>query len=564
MTGHYLILERSLAVIERAKRYHLCAVIVFAAALSVGTALAEQPEFRNSGPTNASAQSLPATLPNGSYQNPPTPGVSYSRIFRNTGAPYTDPLNPIAVTPSIRTSSVQANATVGLPLVASFPLIERGFEPQDADLKLGPVFFKLQGVSAAVLWSDNINLTETNRESGTIGIVTISGAIIAQLTEGLRAAISGSLVYLPFKNEIGIAGFGIYAPFLFGFDNQPIARSEITWNTMIAGWNVVFADDFQIGIGRYSNNIRDDAVLFSGGGFNGYDQAGRYVFRAPQDPVSDRSSNNNHNENNNDFVYFSNTVSAQVDRLVVGKTRLRVQLAHQNLWYNQGGRGLPTLRDEANVSLVSERENLRFKPFIIYQALKTDLQDSFVQSVRIGVDGPITDQLQLHAEFGGYFSNGEYGLLGSLSLRHQAGPYTQQTLFIGRSLNSFYDQIDEGIGYNIRQILGPKIALDAFILATNIYYLNGVGSSYREYRTGLRFSIVAGPRTNFILTGTYSLLEYESGQSNTWTGLAEVSHYFTDTLRARLVYQYQQNDSDFFNDNYYENLVFFSLEKYFN
>lgn len=489
--------------------------------------------------------------------------MSYSRIFRNTGAPYTNPLNPIAVTPSVQTSSIQANTNFGLPLVASFPLIERGFEPQDADLKFGPVFFKLQGLSAGVLWSDNINLTETNRESGTIGIVTLSAAVIAQLTEGLRIAISGSLVYLPFKNEIGIAGFGVYAPFLFGFDNQPIVRSEITWNTVIAGWNVVFADDFEIGVGRYSNNVRDDAILFDGGGFNGYDQAGRYVFRAQQDPVSNGSSKNDH-EGNNDFIYFSNTVSAQADRLIVGKTRLRVQLAHQNLWYNQGGRGLPTLRDQANVSLVSERENLRFKPFLIYQALKTDLMDSLIQSLRLGIDGPITDQLQLHAEVGYYFGNGEYGLLGQLVLRHQAGPYTQQTLYLGRSLNSFYDQINEGIGYNIRQIIGPKITGNAFILYGNTYNLDGIGSSYKELRTGLRFSIIAGPRTNFILTGTYSVLDYEAGQTRTWTGLAQVQHYFTDTFLARLAYQYQQNDSDFFDQSYYENLVFFSLAKYFN
>lgn len=526
-------------------------------------ARAEQPQFRYSEPSNVAGQSLPARLPSGAYQDAPTPGVSYSRIFRDTGAPYTNPLNPIAITPSVRTESVEANVSVGLPLVASFPLIQRGFAPQDADLKFGPVFFKLQGLSAGVLWSDNINLTETNRESGTIGIVTISGAIIAQLTEGLRLAVSGSLVYLPLKNELGIAGFGVNAPFLFGFDNQPIVRSEITWNTIIGGWNVVFADDFHIGVGRYSNNVRDDAILFDGGGFDGYDQAGRYVFRARQTSFSDNDRDFD-NESNNDFIYFSNTVSAQADRLIVGKTRLRVQVAHQNLWYNQGGRGLPTLRDQVNVSLVSERENLRFKPFFVYEALKTDLMDSFIQSVRVGIDGPITDQLLLHAEVGYYFGNGEHGLLGLVSLRHQAGPYTQQSFFFGRSLNTFYDQVEEGIGYNIRQIIGPKVGADAFVLYNNIYNLDGEGPSYKEFRTGLRFSIVAGPRTNFILTGTYSVLDYEAGQSRTWTGLAQVTHYFTNTLLARLAYQYQQNDSDFFDRSYYENVVFFSLAKYFH
>ncbi len=525
---------------------------------------AEQPQLHNSGSVAPAGESLPNTLPYGAYQTPPTPGVSYSKIFRDTGAPYTNPLNRIAVTPSAQTESVEARATLGLPSInAAFPLLQRGFEPQDADLKFGPVFFKLQGLSAAGLWSDNINLTETHRESGTIGILTISGAIIAQLTEGLRLAVSGSFVYLPLQNEAGIAGFGLYAPYLLGFDDEPIVRSEVTWNTVIGGWNVVFADDFRIGIGRFSNNVRDDAIIFNGGGFNGYDQAGRYVFRAPQDPIASSSRSSNERSDTS-ILYYSNVISAQADRLIVGKTRLRVQASHENLWYNQGNRGLPGLRDQINVSLVSERENLRFKPFVMYQAMKTDLENSFEHTIRAGVDGPITDQIQLHAEAGYYFGNNQDAFLWGVSLRHQAGPYTEESLFFGRSVSSFHDEINEIIGYDIRQILGPKVIADAFFLRDDIHALNSSGFSRVEYRSGLRFSISAGPRTNILLTGTYALVDSAGGQSNTLTGRAEVSHYFTDTFLARLIYQYQDSTSDFQNQSYYENLIYFSLTKYFN
>jgi hypothetical protein len=182
------------------------------------------------------------------------------------------------------------------------------------------------------------------------------------------------------------------------------------------------------------------------------------------------------------------------------------------------------------------------------------------------LEGPITDQLQLHAEFGGYFSgNGHDGFLWLLSLRHQAGPYTEESLTFSRSLNAFYDEVIQGVGYNIRQVFGPKIIGEAFIWANNVYDLNGnTGYSYDELRTGVRFSIRAGPRTTFKLTGTYALIETDRGNSSTWTGLAEVDHYFTDTLLGRLIYQYQQNDSAFFNDSYYENLIYLSLTKYFN
>ena len=531
---------------------------------SQAAAPAEQPPLRSSGSVAPTGESLPSTLPYGAYQTPPVPGVPYSKIFRDTGAPYTNPLNRIAVTPSVQTESVEARATLGLPSInAAFPLLQRGFEPQDADLKFGPVFFKLQGLSAAGLWSDNINLTASNRESGTIGILTISGAIIAQLTEGLRIAVSGSFIYLPLQNEAGIAGFGLYGSYLLGLDDQPIVRSEITWNTIIGGWNVVFADDFRIGIGRFSSNVRDDAILFNGGGFNGYDQAGRYVFRGPQDPTASKHRSNNERSDTS-ILYYSNIVSAQADRLIVAKTRLRVQASHENLWYNQGSRGLPGLRDQINVSLVSERENLRFKPFIIYQALKTDLQASFEHTIRAGLDGPITDQLQLHVEVGYYYGNNQDAFLWGVSLRHQAGPYTEESLFFGRAVSSFHDEINEIVGYNIRQILGPKIIASAFILRDDIHDLSGEGFSRVEYRTGLQFSINAGPRTNIILTGTYALVESAGRQSNTLTGRVEVSHYFTDSFVARLIYQYQESNADLPNQNYYENLIYFSLTKYFN
>ena len=513
------------------------------------------------------AQAAPAatgTLPKDAYQTAPAIGVPYSKLFRNTDAPYNNPLYPIGVSPTARTESVNARASLAVPINASFPLLQRGFEPRDADLKLGPLFFKLRELSGAVLWSDNIHLLENNRESGTIAITTISGAIIAQLTEGLRLAVSGSFVYLPLQNEAGVAGFGLYAPYVLGLGDQPLAHSEITWNTQIGDWTVVFADDFRIGIGRFSNSLRDNAVLFEGGDFDGRDTAGRYSFGANNSSI--RRSNGRRRESRNDggILYFSNIVSAQTDRLIVGKTRLRIQGSHENLWYNQGNRGLPGLRDQLNVSLVSERENLRFKPFAMYSAMRTDTQNSFNQTLRVGLEGPITDQLHFHGEVGYFFGDNRGRLLWALRLQHQAGPYTEELLYYRRSVSDFNDEISEIYGYNIRQILGPKMVADAFISHANVEALRRDGFSRTETRAGVRLRIHAGPRTEITLVGTGAIVSADRGDYRLWTGRAEIDHYFTDTLLARLSYQYQQRDSDFRGDSYYENLIYFSLSKYFN
>ena len=447
------------------------------------------------------------TLPRDAYQTEPAVGVPYSKLFRNTEAPYNNPLYPIGVSPSARTESVTARGTLAVPINASFSLLQRGFQPQDADLKLGPVYFKLREISGAALWSDNIQLREKGRESGTIAITTVSAAVIAQITEGLRLAVAGSFVYLPLQNEAGIAGFGLYAPYVLGLSDQPLAHSEVTWDTQIGNWNVVFADNFRIGIGRFSTSLRDDAVLFEGGDFDDRDTAGRYTF---------------------------------------------------------GDRGLPGMRDQVNVSLVSERENLRFKPFAMYSALRTDTENGFSQTLRAGLAGPITDQLHFHGEVGYFFGDDRNRFLWALRVDHQAGPYTDESIYYRRSVSDFNDEISEAYGYNIRQILGPKIVADAFISRSNIEALRSGGFSRTETRTGVRLRIHAGPRTEITLAGTGALVSADEGDYRLLTARAEVSHNFTDTLRARLAYQYQQRDSDFRGDDYYENLIYFSLSRYFN
>ena len=504
------------------------------------------------------------TLPRDAYQTEPAVGVPYSKLFRNTEAPYNNPLYPIGVSPSARTESVTARGTLAVPINASFSLLQRGFQPQDADLKLGPVYFKLREISGAALWSDNIQLREKGRESGTIAITTVSAAVIAQITEGLRLAVSGSFVYLPLQNEAGIAGFGLYAPYVLGLGDQPLAHSEVTWDTQIGNWNVVFADNFRIGIGRFSTSLRDDAVLFEGGDFDGRDTAGRYSFGANNSSIRRGNGRRRDNRDDGGILYFSNIVSAQTDRLIVGKTRLRIQASHEDLWYNQSDRGLPGMRDQVNVSLVSERENLRFKPFASYNALRTDTENGFSQTLRAGLAGPITDQLHFHGEVGYFFGDDRNRFLWALRVDHQAGPYTDESIYYRRSVSDFNDEISEAYGYNIRQILGPKIVADAFISRSNIEALRSGGFSRTETRTGVRLRIHAGPRTEITLAGTGALVSADEGDYRLLTARAEVSHNFTDTLRARLAYQYQQRDSDFRGDDYYENLIYFSLSRYFD
>ena len=507
--------------------------------------------------------------PSGGIELTPPRRTPIPEMFQNTQLPYTRTVG----LPYTRGDSVTTQTRVGLPTVnLRLPLGQGGFDPQDADLAFGPLAFKLREFTAATLWSDNVNLSENNRESGVIAIMSMSGALMARFNDRLRLAVAGSLVYLPLQNEVGItSGTAFNAPFIFGLEGNPNFRSQVVWDTIMGGWNVVFADDFRIDVGSYSDSYRSDVAFRANNGFDGVDRAGRYSFGARGRRTNrngdlefsgfDRGNNRG---TDRDIVYFSNIISAQTNRLIVGKTRLGISASHENLWYNQGNRGLPRMRDQASVSLVSERENLRFKPFVIYNASRTDTRRDFEQSLSAGINGPITEHMNLHADVGYFFGNARSGLLWGLGLQHQAGPYTEHSLYYRRTQSDFADEISESFGYNIRQIVGPKVVAEAFVSHGDVQALRADGFSRTVDQTGMRISINAGPRTQINLSGVATKVHSGDGDYRLLSGLLGVNHHFTDTFLARLNYQYQQRDSDFRGDSYYENLIYFGLSKYFN
>ena len=546
--------------------------------LLAASACAARPKFKTSSPDPVMDSSVrgsngPPTgtggvtvIPKGEYQNEPI-GLRHSTLFRNTQFPSGNPITLPTIEPSTRTESVKTRIIFDLPTVtAGLPFIQRGFEPQDADLKIGPFFFKVRSLQGAVLHSDNINLTpDDERESGTIAITTLSLSVVAQLTEGLHLATSGSLVFLPLEGEGGIAGFALTDLYAFGVLAGPSTRAQIAWETQIGGWNVVFSDEFRISLGTYSDNVRNDYELFEGSRFDGESRAGRYSFSSGNGSRGGGGNRRDQTDFRTDFVVFSNTVSAETHRLLPGSIRLQARIYREDLWYNQGNRGLPSLREGGFIKLASERDNTRFKPFISYEAFRSDRNDAFQNIFRAGIDGPITNQIHLHAEGGYYFGReDDSGYLWNVSLNHVVGPYTQQSLIYARTFDSFHEEISQGVGYNLRQILGPKLSADAYVYDLTVEDSTGSDferNSREEFRAGVRLTLTAGPKTTVRLSGNYSLIDPD--HTETWTGRFDIGYNFTDTLLAHFLYQYQQSTSRDENENYRENLMFLSVTKYF-
>ena len=484
-------------------------------------------------------------------------------IFRTTGASLPSLRTPSVYGEPLYLGGAQGSGSITLPHFNLNTPLRRGFEPEQAQLKLGPIFIRFASASAKVLGSDNINLTQTNRESGMIAIAQLNMIILGQLTENLQLTIAGSLVYLPLSNQAGFTGFGTL-PLELGLGLVPAIQSQISYETRLLGWPVVFADDFHAGSGSYSNSTRDDSVLFEGANFDEQSRAGRYAFGPRGRTNRSGGITNTRGQNRNDFIYFSNTVSAATTRALPSDVLLNAKVSHENIWYNSANRGLPGLRDEASVRLQWNRVNLRFKPFVQYSASRTDQTPGINQTAQAGIFGPITDQLSLLASIGEFFPSGgrSSSTIWTVALNHEAGPYTTESLSYSRTVSAFDQEYDQYVSYYLRQVLGPTMYAQLFAsygTSTGIF----VTGENTLLRSGVRLTYAPSPRTQFRTSVTYANVTGNGQNTTTLTGRAEISRYITDSLNLLLFYQYQNQSSNQFSNNYFENLFMLTLTKSF-
>lgn len=560
----------------------------------------------------------PGGLPNDFFRSDPALGMRYRNFFRDTRSPFRDsgqpeidaPLtasaeadvryegdfasfstgldinNPVPFTgsESIRSSMDFMFLRVDAGLVArhGFNLLRYGFDPQDADLKVGPLYFKLRALSGSLLMSDNVNLSEDDREKGAISIVRLAGSVVAQLTDNLRLSVGGTIYWLPFKGKVGLTSDSGFYDFNFGtIQDQPIA--QISWDGRIGGWDVFLIDSFYANLnGELIGDYLYQQSLFEGSSFDEFDRAGRYSYGS-----SSRSRNVSISEAGEtrdfDVTQYTNRIDAGAERLVPGPVRLRIRAYREDLWYNQGGRGRPSIREGASFFAGSERENMRFKPYVRYNVDRNDIEPEWDQLIVGGLRGPITDQLFMNIYAGKFFDGqtDQTETIAGLQLNHIAGPYTYESLFIGREINDVFatSEVVDRVTYNIHQVLGPKLFADAFASHETTKTVQENTQHREEFLTGIQLTLLPGPRTSarfsyiynritsdtsdFLFSGEDRFDDEQDGESTytEHTVRLTLSYRFTDTFFGRLTYQYRDVNANIEENSFYENLVILTLTK---
>jgi hypothetical protein len=521
---------------------------------------------------------LPArlnTLPSEAFYSDPALGISQRQLFRDTRNPFQPSFRTTDPGVDLRTETTDIRFRVGLPDFASRLGGLYGFEPERADLKVGPLYFKLNALSAGILASDNPDLSPTNPEPDAIAIVRLSGSIMAQVSESLRLTLGGTLYWLPFEGEVGFGLGALDQLFTLGYGE--IALAQISWETRIGEWDIFVSDTLRIQPDYGGSRLYEDLVYFEGQGFDAADRAGRYSFGGDGYRRRQRVDNDSDSLSVDQYV-IRNQIVGVAERLLPGPVRLRIRAFHEDLWYNQGSRGSPTLREGASILLRAERENLRFNPFIRYEIDRTDADAAFSQRIVFGLDGPITDQLRLSI-YAGWYRHGESGgtrELAGLHLSHLAGPYTTESLFIGREIDDENEESIDSVRYQITQVLGPRLRASAYSFYNIITPLSEFSTEREEFGAGMRLTWELGPRMSASLLGAYRHESYGDGSDlfgddDSTDSLSisdkilrlQVSYSFTPTFFGYLTYQHLNRDSSRELSSYRENLVYLTLTKYF-
>ncbi|MDW8308676.1 MAG: hypothetical protein RMK20_04805, partial [Verrucomicrobiales bacterium] len=497
-------------------------------------------------------------------------GVPYSQLIRDFEPPYENIFRDVRVGGRFVEKVGEADAVLQGTLLSgprlNVPLAARGVRPEDAELKIGQLYLDLNAISGSLLYSDNINLRERDRRDGLIGILRLTSTIVFQIADAVRLATRGTLVYLPFRGKVGIAGFGIDDP-LIEFQTMPLFQAQLTLDQRVAGWDVEVVDDLSVRHRRFDAGLGLD--VFDGATFDEEDRAGRYIFRDHTLPPSPGFQDNRVGRLGYNFIQGRNLIGASATRYVFGDTRLEFGGYHADYWYAETrDRRLPRSRDTVYAMLVNERESLRFKPFARYRASHYDISPGWGQEARVGVHGPVTENMALLADVGYYWrtDSSRSTYLARLRLRHSFNPITFHQLEYHRSVAEPQDEIADTVSYLLHHLFREDLFGRFYLSYATFENARGGRRTGEEYRAAARLNYDLAQRTSLRLSGAFVDFENRDPLATDfedWIGRAELLYRHTADLHAHLIYQYRDRHADAPGRSYRENLILLTLIKYF-
>ena len=518
-------------------------------------------------PTDEQVRPTPDDTPTDVYANPELPndqimrdpgGQPYSTMFYAAGSPG-------RLEPKVGGVRLDLPENIFRPSLSyKVPFTQASGAQTNAEIRVGRLYYDVTSLSGSLLYSDNVDLTQTGTRAGLIGIVELKGIVYVQLMENLRIAAKVGVVWFPFRNKVGVDGFtqdSVYGRVLLG-DSEKF-RTQLTYDIHPGDWDIIFYDQYRATQALFA----DRYSLAATESFDETDRTGRYLFRnttggAGSSPVRVNEADKRYS---NAFIYGNNQVGATASRLLPTETRVTFGFYRLDYQYLGGDTTfLPRSREVGFVSFNNEHDAMRFKPFANYQIYHYE-DKPWDQEVRAGVRGPITENISFLGSVGWFFGQRDRFLADAV-LRHDIGPYTSQTLEYRRDITAPVQDLEERYSYSLRQVLGPYLTVNPFVRYSTYEDLSNNGSGTRELRAGMFFTSDVSGKTTLRFGPIYSRIVYTTSPLvlERWLFAAQISHFFTESFEARLTYQFQDRKSTQAGDSYEDDLVMLTLTKYFN
>ncbi len=499
-------------------------------------------------------------------------GRPATTIVGDTGAPYENIFRPANIGGSAWNPKIgPGRLNTPIPSIGNpqfnVPLINRGMRPEQAEIKIGGLYIDFQDASAAILASDNINATHRNRKNGAISVVRLGINVLFQMNEGLNLSSYGSLIWLPFKGKAGLNGFGITDPIDALFNVAPIAAMQLDYTGTIAGWDFRLLDAFDVTTPNFFTGLQLDQQ-FEGANFDEIDRAGRYEYRLGG-VTSTRGVTAFRDQGlQNVGLVYHNMAGIELHRLQPIYHSANLPYYHHNFWYSGTTfRGVSTM-DQINSSLISQRENTRFKPYVRHMSTTDDLRNRWNHMAFVGFFGPATDYINVLGEFGRFWEDGstQSASLWRLRADHNPGPLTTQSIEYGRTLTRPERTLLQYLNYRIHRQLGPYWNAEYFMERQRVKSLTAGLTGYTLDQIGLRTTYNLGVRSEIGLTMIYQDITLDNPAAeevDNFVGRLQFIRHHTQTMSSTIMYQLERRDSTVKPNSFYENLIMYRLEKMF-
>lgn len=454
--------------------------------------------------------------------------------------------------------SLRVSAPLG-PQVG-LPLFSRQGKPEDAELKLGLLYLDLFTLSGSILYSDNVEQARFNRDGEAIAIVRLQGAVILQLTETMRLAAGGTVAWLPFENEVGFAD-----PLAnFNASLQPLFLTQFTYDVPLGPLTTfsVF-DNLNVVSGGFGQSRAFDTLQRDADAL--IDREGRRQF-IQQQTFQDQ------NRRFREGISIQNTVEAEISTLLPTETRVGGGFRRNNLWFAQGAIGQPSSQDTWFFRAQNERENVRFKPQLSFQARHQNNRPGYDKTITGGITGPASDYIDFTGNVGFLLSDfsSQENILWRVGIVHRPRDLTTHSVVYTRTLTFPQARLVNILSYRLEQILNPEWTFDfgyehrVFEPVSNPNNLIGVKEDQLEGRFQVRISnrLTAIAGYSYVRNRTRGI---GAPRFESHIYRLDLVYAHTDVTESSVLYQFQRRISNRAGNGatFDENVVTYTLTRSF-